>query len=57
MHRFLQERLGVLRFQSQRFHDASVKRQMPEWSQSLQNEQLLMPLPLMFLALEEELNW
>jgi hypothetical protein len=30
---------------------------MPEWFQSLQNEQLLMPLPLMFLALEEELSW
>jgi hypothetical protein len=34
-----------------------VKRQMPEWSQSLQNEQLLMQLPPMFLELKEELNW
>jgi hypothetical protein len=57
MHRFLQGLPGALRFQSQHFRGASVKRQMPEWFQSLQNEQLLMPLPLMFLELEEELSW
>jgi hypothetical protein len=54
MHQFLQELLGVLRFQSQRFHGANVKHQMPEWFQSLQNEQLLMQLPPMFLELEGE---
>jgi hypothetical protein len=30
---------------------------MPEWFQSLQNEQLPMQLPPMFLELEEELSW
>jgi hypothetical protein len=57
MHRYLQELLGVLGFQSQRFHGANVKHQMPKWFQSLLRELLLMPPPLMFPELEEELNW
>jgi hypothetical protein len=56
MRRFRQELPGVLRFQSQRFRGANAKHLMQEWSQSLPHEPLLKQLPLMFLALIEELS-
>jgi hypothetical protein len=56
MHRFPQELPGVLRFQSQRFRGANAKHLMQEWFQSLPHEPLLKQLPLMFLALIEELS-